>query len=75
MEVQAAGVGTVTAISRFDPILGTFGLPYFLEIFGIQATILTIAGILCFGLVVMVLLAPETRGLDLAESSGSFRET
>ena len=74
-EVRAAGVGTVTAISRFGPILGTFGLPYFLESFGIQATMLTIVGILGFGLVVTVLLAPETRGLDLAESSGSIRDT
>ena len=74
-EVRAAGVGTVTAISRFGPILGTFGWPYFLENFGIQATMLTIVGILGFGLVVTVLLAPETRGLDLAESSGSIRDT
>lgn len=73
-EVRAAGVGTVTAISRFGPILGTFGLPYFLENFGIQATMLTIVGILGFGLVVTVLLAPETRGLDLAESSGSIHD-
>lgn len=73
-EVRAAGVGTVTAISRFGPILGTFGLPYFLENFGIQATMLTIVGILGFGLIVTVLLAPETRGLDLAESSGSIHD-
>ena len=73
-EVRAAGVGTVTAISRFGPILGTFGLPYFLENFGIQVTILTIVGILGFGLIVTILLAPETRGLDLAKSSGSIQE-
>ena len=64
-------VGMATCISRFGPILGTFGLPYYLEMFGIQVTMLTMVGIIVFGLVICILMAPETRGLNLAEASGA----
>lgn len=70
-EIRAAGVGMATCISRFGPILGTFGLPYYLEMFGIQVTMLTMVGIIVFGLVICILMAPETRGLNLAEASGA----
>ena len=70
-EIRAAGVGMATCISRFGPILGTFGLPYYLEMFGIQMTMLTMVGIIVFGLIICVLMAPETRGLNLAEASGA----
>ncbi|MCI1750035.1 MAG: sugar porter family MFS transporter [Megasphaera cerevisiae] len=70
-EIRAAGVGTATAISRLGPILGTFALPFYLETFGIQVTMLTMVGIIAFGLVICIFLAPETRGLNLAEASGA----
>lgn len=70
-EIRAAGVSMATCISRFGPILGTFGLPYYLEMFGIQVTMLTMVGIIVFGLVICILMAPETRGLNLAEASGA----
>ncbi len=71
-EVRAAGVGMVTAISRLGPIAGTFGLPFFLETYGLQITIWTIVAILGFGLAVTVWLAPETRGMDLSEAGGNI---
>lgn len=70
-EVRAAGVGLVTAVSRLGPIAGTFGLPFFLETYGIQTTIWTIVAILGLGLAVTIWLAPETRGMDLSEASGN----
>lgn len=70
-EIRAAGVGVATAISRFGPILGTFALPSFLEAFGIQMTMLAMGGVLILGLIICIFLAPETRGLNLAEASGA----
>ena len=74
-EIRAAGVGMAAAISRIGPVLGTFALPSFLAAFGVQATMLAMVGILVFGLVVCILLAPETRGLDLAEASGAIKKS
>jgi putative MFS transporter len=70
-EIRAVGVGVSTMISRMGPILGTFALPSFLEAFGIQMTMLAMGGVLIFGLIICIFLAPETRGLNLAEASGS----
>lgn len=70
-EIRAAGVGTATMISRTGPILGTFALPTFLEMYGIQMTMLAMVGVLVIGLLACIAWAPETRGLDLAEASGA----
>ena len=34
-------------------------------------TMLAMGGVLIFGLIICIFLAPETRGLNLAEASGS----
>ena len=70
-EIRAAGVGLATSISRLGPILGTFALPSYLEAFGIQTTMLTMVGIIGIGLLACIFMAPETRGLNLAEASGA----
>jgi putative MFS transporter len=70
-EIRAVGVGVSTMISRMGPILGTFALPSFLEAYGIQMTMLAMGGVLIFGLIICIFLAPETRGLNLAETSGA----
>ena len=71
-EIRAAGVGLATAISRLGPVLGTFCLPSYLEAFGIQVTMLTMVGVVGIGLLACIFMAPETRGLDLAEASGAM---
>lgn len=70
-EIRAVGVGVSTMISRMGPILGTFALPSFLAAYGIQMTMLAMGGVLIFGLLICIFLAPETRGLNLAETSGA----
>ncbi len=67
--VRASAVGVSISISRVGTILSTYGTPLFLEAFGVGATMLVAAGLVVLGLVLSVLMAPETRGKSLQESS------
>jgi putative MFS transporter len=68
-EVRATAFGIATAVSRVGAAIGTFSLPYCLQTLGIGPTMLLGAAITLLGLIVCVLLAPETRGLTLRECS------
>jgi len=68
-EVRATAVGVAIAISRIGVVVSTYGLPLFLDAYGIGATMLAGAGLLILALVLSVLMAPETRGLTLAQAS------
>ena len=68
-EVRATAFGIATAVTRVGAAIGTFSLPYCLQTLGIGPTMLLSAAITLLGLIVCVLLAPETRGLSLRECS------
>jgi len=68
-EVRATAVGVAIAISRIGVVASTYGLPLFLNAYGIGITMLTGAGLLILALVLSVFMAPETRGLTLGEAS------
>lgn len=68
-EVRATAVGVAIAISRIGVVISTYGLPLFLQAYGIGPTMLVGAGLLAVCLVLSILMAPETRGLTLAEAS------
>jgi Sugar phosphate permease len=68
-EIRASAVGLCTAISRIGAALGTFLLPFSLKSFGIGPTMLICAVITLIGLILSIFMAPETKGMTLAESS------
>ena len=68
-EVRATAVGVAIAISRIGGVVSTYGLPLFLNAYGIGPTMLVGAGLLLLALVLSVFMAPETRGLTLGEAS------
>lgn len=68
-EVRATAVGVAIAISRIGVVVSTYGLPLFLNRYGIGPTMLVGAGLLIFATVLSVFMAPETRGLTLSEAS------
>ncbi len=68
-EVRATAVGVAIAISRIGVVVSTYGLPLFLNAYGIGPTMLVGAGLLLLALVLSVFMAPETRGLTLGEAS------
>ncbi len=72
-EVRATAVGVAIAISRIGVVVSTYGLPLFLDAYGIGPTMLTGAGLLILALVLSVFMAPETRGLTLSEASSLKR--
>lgn len=63
--VRAAGVGLLNGVSRIGSAIGTFLLPITLAGWGISATLLALAAVLVVGMVVSILLAPETAHVSL----------
>ncbi len=68
-EIRATAMGLVTAMSRIGAALGTFLLPISLEHYGDGPTMLMVAALTAVGFVVSLLLAPETKGRSLAQTS------
>ncbi|WP_026694230.1 MFS transporter [Peribacillus kribbensis] len=68
-EIRASAVGMGTAFSRIGSFVGTFLLPYSLNILGIGITMLIGGGLTILGLLVSIAWAPETKGKTLAEAS------
>lgn len=68
-EVRATAVGVAIAISRIGVVVSTYGLPLFLDRFGVGPTMLVGAALLLVALVWSVVDAPETRHLTLTQAS------
>lgn len=68
-EIRASAVGAAMAFSRIGTVITIFGLPIFLEKYGIGPTVLVGVGFSVLGLVVSILMAPETKGMTLLEAS------
>jgi MFS transporter, putative metabolite transport protein len=58
--LRGAGVGLLNGVSRIGSAVGTFLLPEFLGAWGITTTLLCLAGVLAVGMVVSIVMAPET---------------
>ncbi|AKH88331.2 MFS transporter [Edwardsiella tarda] len=67
--IRASAVGAAMSLSRIGTVVSTYALPLFMQQHGISATMLVGAGISLVGLLVSVMMAPETRGLTLEETS------
>jgi putative MFS transporter len=68
-EIRASATGVAIAFTRIGTILSTYALPGLIAREGIGVTMLIGAGITLVGLAASILMAPETRGMTLAESS------
>lgn len=67
--IRASAVGAAMSLSRIGTVISTYALPLFMQQHGISATMLVGAGISLFGLAISVILAPETRGMSLEQTS------
>lgn len=72
-EIRASAVGMGASLSRIGAAVGTWLVPISLASFGIGATMYAAAAVTLLGLVVSVLLAPETRSLSLQEAASLQR--
>lgn len=68
-EIRASAVGAAMALSRIGTILSTYALPIYMNNHGVGPTMLIGVAITVLGLVVSIAMAPETKGMTLAESS------
>jgi putative MFS transporter len=68
-EIRASAVGAAMAFSRIGTVLATYTLPIYMSSHGIGPTMMVGAAISVLGLFVSIAMAPETKGLTLAESS------
>ncbi|TCP47274.1 putative MFS transporter [Tamaricihabitans halophyticus] len=75
-EIRSAGTGLATGLSRTGAAISTFMLPTALDSLGIGPTMLILAAVAGIGIAISVPLAPETRGVFLAEAArGSAPQT
>lgn len=68
-EVRGAAIGTVTSISKLGGAVAAQLFPMGLAAWGLGPVVLVGAGISVIGLVISILLAPETQGKTLEEAS------
>ena len=69
-EVRASATGLAVAISRIGACIGTTFLPLMLNGWGLQGTFLVMTGLTIVGLILVIALAPETKGMTLDEAAG-----
>ena len=67
--VRATAVGLVTSMSRVVSAVATFVTPLVMGVLGVRATILISAGVLAIGLAATVIMAPETKDMDLSDAA------
>lgn len=68
-EMRAIGVGMATSFSRIGAAIGTWLVPMSLDSIGIGNTMFVAAGVTVLGLIVSIMLAPETKGLSLEQAT------
>ncbi|GAA3547583.1 MFS transporter [Amycolatopsis ultiminotia] len=72
-EIRGIGTGFATAFSRVGAGIGTFLLPWSMHHLGAGTSMLIAAAVCVLGAVVSQLLAPETMGRSLSETSAPHR--
>lgn len=70
-DIRSLGIGFSTAMSRLGSAISTGLLPLTLAAWGLQNTLLILAGVLLVGLIVSIMWAPETKDLTLVAASGN----
>lgn len=68
-DVRATAVGVAIAFSRIGVAVSIYGLPLFMESYGVGATMLVAAALVGIGFVWSLVCAPETKRLTLHEAS------
>ncbi|GLY90197.1 MFS transporter [Actinoallomurus iriomotensis] len=72
-ELRAAGTGLGTAVSRLGAILGVLVFPDMVAAWGVSGALWLFVAAGLLGLVITVLLAPETKNRSLEQTAGARR--
>jgi MFS transporter, putative metabolite transport protein len=68
-EIRGSAVGLASSLSRIGAAIGTYLVPLALEGIGIGTTMIIGSGVTLLGVLISFAWAPETRGLNLADSA------
>lgn len=68
-EIRATAVGAVTSFTRILSAVSTFLTPIILNHLGLQAMLAICAGVSILGTVISIIMAPETKDLNLNEAA------
>lgn len=75
-DIRASAVGVIMSLSRIGTIVSVWSLPIFIANHGISNVMLIGAAISLIGLLISMVFAPETRGLNLMQTGSlSLRRT
>lgn len=67
--IRGTAMGFITAITRITSAAATFVFPFVMDAWGLGVTLFICAGILFAGAVISIIMAPETRGIDLSQAA------
>ena len=67
--IRGTAMGFMTGFTRIVSAISTFLFPIILESFGLGVTMYLCSGIMFLGFLVSYIMAPETKGMSLAEAS------
>ena len=67
--VRGTAMGFITAVTRIVAAVGTFMFPFILSQWGLAVTLYICGGLFLLGWLLSVVMAPETRNMNLAEAS------
>lgn len=68
-KIRATAMGFASGFSRVGAAVSTFLFPLFLSNYGLGATLWLCSGLFFIGFIISLIMAPETRGMTLAEAS------
>ena len=68
-DTRSTCIGFATGFSRFASVLGTFALPVIVGLFGLSFALGLLGALSFAGCALCVFLAPETKGLSLADAA------
>lgn len=67
--IRGTAMGFITAVTRIVAAVGTFLFPFILDNWGLAVTLYICAGLFMLGFVLSLVMAPETRNMNLSDAA------
>lgn len=67
--IRGTAMGFITAVTRIVSAVGTFLFPFVMMNWGLAATLYICGGLFMVGMILSIVMAPETRNMNLADAA------
>ncbi|MGL5514501.1 MAG: MFS transporter, partial [Sporomusa sp.] len=71
--MRGTAMGFVTAMNRIAATVGTFIFPTIMANYGLKATLYSCGAVFFIGFLLCIMMAPETKNMNLAEAASLNR--